>query len=217
MSAKPQIIRLLTLGDSGAGKSSLLLRYTQNEFNVEYMPTIGIDFRLKTVEVKGKTVKVQVWDTAGQERFRTITHNYYRGAHGIALVYDITSKASFDNIRKWIADVQSYAESHVNIVLIGNKCDLQDQRVIDTEQGRAVAKEYDIDFYEASAKTDLNVREAFDGLVNQVCERVIAGNGKKTTKVTSGAGGSTAGSGEKRDSKSVDIAGGGGGEKKKCC
>jgi small GTP-binding protein len=121
MAAKPQIIRLLTLGDSGAGKSSLLLRYTQNEFNVEYMPTIGIDFRLKTVDVKGKTVKVQVWDTAGQERFRTITHNYYRGAHGIALVYDVTSKQSFDNIRKWIADVKSFAESNVNIVLIGNK------------------------------------------------------------------------------------------------
>ena len=97
MAAKPQIIRLLTLGDMGAGKSSLLLRYTQNEFNVEYMPTIGIDFRLKTVEIKGKTVKVQVWDTAGQERFRTITHNYYRGAHGIALVYDVTSKQSFDS------------------------------------------------------------------------------------------------------------------------
>ncbi len=81
----------------GAGKSSLLLRYTQNEFNVEYMPTIGIDFRLKTVDVKGKTIKVQVWDTAGQERFRTITHNYYRGAHGIALVYDVTNLQSFES------------------------------------------------------------------------------------------------------------------------
>lgn len=209
MAAKPQIIRLLTLGDSGAGKSSLLLRYTQNEFNVEYMPTIGIDFRLKTVEIKGKTVKVQVWDTAGQERFRTITHNYYRGAHGIALVYDVTSKQSFENIRKWIADVQSFAESNVNIVLIGNKCDLVDAKVIDTEAGKAVARDFGIDFYEASAKTDHQVQEAFNGLVNQVCERVIAGNGAAGKKKTPGGA-------EGSQGKNVDVTGTNG-EKKKCC
>jgi small GTP-binding protein len=94
------------------------------------MPTIGIDFRLKTIDVKGKTVKVQVWDTAGQERFRTITHNYYRGAHGIALVYDVTHEGSFQNIRKWIQDVRTYAEDTVNIVLIGNKCDLESKRAV---------------------------------------------------------------------------------------
>jgi len=110
MAAKPSIVRLLTLGDSGAGKSSLLLQYTQGEFTHEYMPTIGIDFRLKTIEMNGKQIKVQVWDTAGQERFRTITHNYYRGAHGIALVYDVTNEQSFQNIRKWIQDVHTYAE-----------------------------------------------------------------------------------------------------------
>jgi len=129
MAAKPSIVRLLTLGDSGAGKSSLLLQYTQGEFTHEYMPTIGIDFRLKTIEMNGKQIKVQVWDTAGQERFRTITHNYYRGAHGIALVYDVTNEQSFQNIRKWIQDVHTYAESNVSIVLIGNKCDLESKKV----------------------------------------------------------------------------------------
>jgi len=172
--SKPAIVRLLTLGDSGAGKSSLLLRYTQNEFSVEYMPTIGIDFRLKTVEMKGRTVKVQVWDTAGQERFRTITHNYYRGANGIALVYDVTHQGSFDNIRKWIADVHTYAESSVNIVLIGNKCDLTDKKVVETEKGRELAKEYGIQFFETSAKADINVQEAFSALVKQVCDRLFA-------------------------------------------
>lgn len=143
-------------------------------------------------------------DTAGQERFRTITHNYYRGAHGIALVYDVTSKQSFDNIRKWIADVQSFAESNVNIVLIGNKCDLSDAKVIDTEAGRAVAKDFGIAFYEASAKTDTNVQEAFNGLVHQVCDRVIAGNG-----AAKGA--------KKPDTQgSVDVNAQAG-EKKKCC
>jgi len=175
--SKPAIVRLLTIGDSGAGKSSLLLRYTQNEFTVEYMPTIGIDFRLKTIDVKGKTVKVQVWDTAGQERFRTITHNYYRGAHGIALVYDVTQDGSFSNIRKWIQDVRTYAEDSVNIVLIGNKSDLDNKRVIDKQRGQELADEYNIAFFETSAKSDQNVQEAFTSLVNSVCDRLFAENG----------------------------------------
>jgi len=174
--SKPSIVRLLTLGDSGAGKSSLLLRYTQNEFTHEYMPTIGIDFRLKTIEVKGKTIKVQVWDTAGQERFRTITHNYYRGAHGIALVYDVTNEASFQNIRKWIQDVHTYAEQSVNLVLIGNKCDLVNKKVVETSRGQALADEYDIKFFETSAKTDSNVEEAFTTLVEAVVDRMFSSN-----------------------------------------
>ena len=201
--SKPQIVRLLTLGDSGAGKSSLLLRYTQNEFSTEYMPTIGIDFRLKTVEMKGKTIKVQVWDTAGQERFRTITHNYYRGAYGIALVYDVTNASSFENIRKWIQDVQTYAESSVNIVLIGNKCDLTDKRVVETEKGKELAKEFGIQFFETSAKADINVQDAFSALVKQVTDRLFAEGG--TTKK---------GKGEEGDK--VELAGGEGGGKK-CC
>jgi len=175
--SKPAIVRLLTIGDSGAGKSSLLLRYTQNEFTVEYMPTIGIDFRLKTIDVKGKTVKVQVWDTAGQERFRTITHNYYRGAHGIALVYDVTQEGSFQNIRKWIQDVRTYAEDSVNIVLIANKSDLDTKRQVERARGQELADEYGIAFFETSAKADILVQEAFTSLVNSVCDRLFAENG----------------------------------------
>jgi len=174
MAAKPSIVRLLTLGDSGAGKSSLLLQYTQGEFTHEYMPTIGIDFRLKTIEMNGKQIKVQVWDTAGQERFRTITHNYYRGAHGIALVYDVTNEQSFQNIRKWIQDVHTYAESNVSIVLIGNKCDLESKKVVEESRGRELAEEYSIPFFQTSAKADINVQEAFTCLVNAVCQRLFA-------------------------------------------
>lgn len=180
--SKPSIVRLLTLGDSGAGKSSLLLRYTQNEFTHEYMPTIGIDFRLKTIEVKGKTIKVQVWDTAGQERFRTITHNYYRGAHGIALVYDTTHRGSFDNIRKWIQDVHTYAENSVNLVLIGNKIDLEQKKVVETDEGQALADEYDIKFFETSAKAGTNVDEAFTTLVTSVCDRMFVGGSAAASK-----------------------------------
>lgn len=177
--SKPVIVRLLTLGDSGAGKSSLLLRYTQGEFASEYMPTIGIDFRLKTIELNGRVVKVQVWDTAGQERFRTITHNYYRGAHGIALVYDCTNETSFNNIRKWIQDVHTYAESNVDLVLIGNKCDLQNDKVVDANRGKTVADEFNIKFFESSAREDINVQSAFTSLVSMVCDRMFddANNG----------------------------------------
>mmetsp|Transcript_22347 Transcript_22347/g.31576 ORF Transcript_22347/g.31576 Transcript_22347/m.31576 type:complete len:208 (-) Transcript_22347:65-688(-) len=177
--SKPLVVRLLTLGDTGAGKSSLLLRYTQGEFASDYMPTIGIDFRLKTIELNGKTVKVQVWDTAGQERFRTITHNYYKGAHGIALVYDCTVESTFYNIKKWIQDVHTYAENNVSLVLIGNKYDLKDERVIPEEQGRAVAEEFGIPFWETSAKADVNVNEAFSSLVTQVCERLAENSSSK--------------------------------------
>lgn len=202
--SKPVIVRLLTLGDSGAGKSSLLLRYTQGEFACEYMPTIGIDFRLKNIEVEGRTVKVQVWDTAGQERFRTITHNYYRGAHGIALVYDVTHEASFNNIKKWIQDVRTYAESNVNLVLLGNKCDLKSEKVIETEKGQEIADEYDVKFFETSAKENENVTEAFTALVNMVCERLFSPSNTQGTENKSGG------------SQAVNIDDKEGG-KKKCC
>lgn len=170
--SKPYAIRLLTLGDSGAGKSTLLLKYTQNEFDDKPMPTIGIDFRLKKIKINEKEIKVQIWDSAGQERFRTVTRNYYRGAAGVVLVYDVTNEQSFENIRHWISDIQTYAESDVDLMLIGNKCDLQDKRAVDKEKGEALAKEYGVKFFETSAKSDINVTQAFDCLVKQVAERV---------------------------------------------
>jgi len=159
------------LGDSGAGKSTLLLRYVQDGFESEHMPTIGIDFRLKNIVLDGHNVKIQIWDTAGQERFRTITHNYYRGAHGILLVYDVTKENSFLNIRKWIQDVRAYAEQNVNLVLIGNKCDLVDKKAVETQRGQQLADEYGINFFETSAKENILVDDAFDSLVRTVCER----------------------------------------------
>jgi Ras-related protein Rab-8A len=171
--SKPFIIRLLTLGDSGIGKSSLLTRYTENEFSETFVSTIGIDFRLKTIEIKGKSVKIQIWDTAGQERFRTITHNYYRGAHGIVLMYDVTQATSFDNITKWMEDIQTHIDATINIILIGNKCDLLDKKVVSTAQGLKLAKEYGLKFFETSAKTNLQVEEAFTSLITQVTTRVL--------------------------------------------
>ncbi len=174
-------VRLLMLGDSGAGKSTLLLRYVQDSFQQKHMPTIGIDFRLKTIELDGKTIKVQIWDTAGQERFRTITHNYYRGAHGIMLAYDCTKEESFKNVRQWIKDVRVYAEQNVNLVLIGNKCDLETKKKVERLRGENFAKDYGIPFFETSALDNKNVEEAFETLVREVCQRKFA-NAKKEAK-----------------------------------
>jgi small GTP-binding protein len=168
MSARKIIIRLLTIGDSNVGKSSLLARYTDNTFYPEFVTTIGIDFKCKTVELDGKQVLIQLWDTAGQERFHSITRNYYKGAEGILLVYDVTAKSSFDNVVKWISDINTYSDGTIIKILIGNKIDLENQRVISTQMGEALAKEHNILFFETSNKNNVNVTESIDGLAKQI-------------------------------------------------
>ncbi len=169
MMSKTKCIKLLTLGDSAVGKTALLLQYTQHEFEPEFMTTIGIDFRLKTLTAKdGQSTKIQIWDTAGQERFRTITRNYYRDVSGILMIYDITSQSSFNNVTNWMKDIQTYANSNVKIILIGNKSDLNTRRVITTQQGQALAKTYNIPFIESSAKNNINVEDAFNTLINSI-------------------------------------------------
>jgi Ras-related protein Rab-8A len=122
---------------------------------------IGIDFKIKTINIDGKNVKLQIWDTAGQERFRTITQTYYKGAMGIVLAYDCTSEESFNNVRNWVRQIEVHASPNVEKILVGNKADLVDRKVIDTEQGMALAKEFGMAFFETSARSGLNVNETF--------------------------------------------------------
>lgn len=123
------LIKLVIIGNSSVGKSSVLLRFSDDQFSESYLTTIGVDFRFKTLNIDGRKVKLQIWDTAGQERFRTITNAYYKGADGIVLVYDITNSASFEDIERfWLNEVESYAEKDVELLLLGNKSDLADQR-----------------------------------------------------------------------------------------
>merc|ERR1711871_1321965 len=125
-SGKPQydyLIKLLLIGDSGVGKSCLLCRYSEGVFNNNFITTIGIDFKIRTIELDGQKIKLQIWDTAGQERFRTITQAYYRGAMGILLVYDVTDKDSFSNIRVWMRNIEQHANEQVVKILLGNECD----------------------------------------------------------------------------------------------
>lgn len=165
-------IKLLMIGDSGVGKTCLLLRYSNDSFSPTFITTIGIDFKIKNVEIDGKKCKLQVWDTAGQERFRTITTSYFRGAHGIILVYDVTDRRSFENIRNWMSQIQTHADVHVNKILVGNKCDMLEEKVVSTEEGEGLAKEFGMEFSECSAKTDINVDQSFLTVARQIKNRL---------------------------------------------
>jgi len=167
------LIKLLLIGDSGVGKSCLLLRFSDDSFTPSFITTIGIDFKIRTIELEGKRIKMQIWDTAGQERFRTITTAYYRGAMGILLVYDVTDDKSFQNIRNWIRNIEQHAAENVNKILIGNKCDLVDKKVIDTSRGKALADEYKIKFMETSAKNSINVDDSFITLARDIKKRLF--------------------------------------------
>lgn len=123
-------MKLLILGNSGVGKSCMLMRYVDDNFTENFFNTIGVDFKLKNIQMKGKKVKMQIWDTAGQERFRTITCNYYNNAHGILIVYDITDKESFNAVKEWIAEIDKYGKKNVVKILVGNKVDMDDKREV---------------------------------------------------------------------------------------
>lgn len=168
-------IKLMMIGDQNVGKTALLMRYADGEFNESLLPTIGIDFKIKTIELQGKLVKLQIWDTAGQERFRTITQAYYRGAMGILLIYDVTTTKSWSNVRNWVRNIQDNAPQTVNKMLIGNKSDLTQKREVTTQQGEQLAREYGMKFLETSARTNMNVQEAFVTLATDVVDRLVAG------------------------------------------
>jgi len=155
------LFKVVLIGDSGVGKSNLLSRFTRNEFNLESKSTIGVEFATRSIQVEGKTVKAQIWDTAGQERFRTITSSYYRGAHGIIVVYDVTDAESFNNVKQWLNEIDRYACENVNKLLVGNKCDLVQKKTVDFDTAKAFADKLDIPFLETSAKQGSNVEKAF--------------------------------------------------------
>ncbi|KAK4798314.1 hypothetical protein SAY86_030640 [Trapa natans] len=185
------LIKLLLIGDSGTalhfrisesvgvGKSCLLLRFSDGSFTTSFITTIGIDFKIRTIELDGKRIKLQIWDTAGQERFRTITTAYYRGAMGILLVYDVTDESSFNNIRNWIRNIEQHASDNVNKILVGNKADMDEsKRAVPTAKGQALADEYGIKFFETSAKTNMNVEEVFFSIARDIKQRLSEADAK---------------------------------------
>ena len=166
------LFKLLLIGDSGTGKSSLIMRFADDSFNASFISTIGVDFKIKTVDVGGSKIKMQIWDTAGQERFRTIVSSYYRGAHGIIVVYDVTDRQSFSKIQHWLKEIENYGTESVCKLLVGNKCDLNDKRVVDFASAKAFADELGIPIMEASARSKINVEEIFFTMSRQILEKI---------------------------------------------
>ncbi|XP_075432272.1 ras-related protein Rab-8B-like [Ascaphus truei] len=189
------LFKLLLIGDSGVGKTCLLFRFSEDAFNTTFISTIGIDFKIRTIELDGKKIKLQIWDTAGQERFRTITTAYYRGAMGIMLVYDITNEKSFDNIKNWIRNIEEHASSDVERMILGNKCDMNDKRQVSRERGEKLAIDYGIKFLETSAKSSINVEEAFFTLGRDIMTKLnrkmvcISGDKSAVFVIPEGGGG----------------------------
>jgi len=163
-------LKLLVIGDSGVGKSSLLMRFVHDKFDEDQGPTIGVDFKSKVIDVAGNKVKLTIWDTAGQERFRTLTASYYRGAHGVILVYDVSERSSFDHVTMWLDELNVYSTNN-NLVkmLVGNKID-KPNRDVTNKEGMSYARDNQMLFIEASAKDKQGVKQAFDEVTEKILD-----------------------------------------------
>ena len=185
------VYNVLLLGDSSVGKTCFLLRYCDKSFQEAHLSTIGLDYRLKSMTLQNdKNIKLQIWDTAGQDRFRAITKNYYKGANGIILIYDVTNKQSYENVKNWLTQIKEEANPNVIIYLAGNKIDVEEeQRVITTEDGQKIADEYKLPFKETSAKNGINVNEIFQELVEKIDEtfsKLEVPKGEQKNKLSTG-------------------------------
>lgn len=167
------IVRLLMVGDSSCGKTSLVLRFDQNVFSTKFVTTIGVDYRDKMVKIEGAPMRLQLWDTAGQERFRSLTSNFFGRADGFVLAYDISNRPSFDHVIGWMRDIKTRAPPDCDIVLCGNKSDLDNDRVVSTDEGKALADEYGVQFFETSALTGNNVETMFTALATTIKRKRI--------------------------------------------
>eukprot|EP01112_Ceratiomyxa_fruticulosa_P020669 TRINITY_DN711_c0_g1_i1.p1 TRINITY_DN711_c0_g1~~TRINITY_DN711_c0_g1_i1.p1 ORF type:complete len:202 (+),score=27.52 TRINITY_DN711_c0_g1_i1:240-845(+) len=166
--ASEQVIKLLIIGDSNVGKSSILLRFTESVFTDGPVQMTSVDFKSRSLRIDGVPVQLQIWDTAGQERFRTITSSFYRGAHGIIIVYDVTDQSSYNNVKLWMQEIARYAPPTVSKMLLGNKTDLEPNRVIPTSVAEEYAKSSQYPFFETSAQSGKGVDEAFTRIASDV-------------------------------------------------
>lgn len=165
--------KILTIGESGVGKTCIISRFTKNDFSLNHLATIAIDFKLKRINVRDKTIKLQIWDTAGQERFNTLTTGFFKGSDGILVVYSITDRNSFDCVNKWMAQIKSSSPSDVKVILVANKSDCTSERVVTTDEGIQMAQQYGLPFFECSAKTGDNVAQIFERIGDLVLDRLI--------------------------------------------
>jgi len=169
------LFKYIIIGDTGVGKSCLLLQFTDKRFQPVHDLTIGVEFGARMINIDGKQIKLQIWDTAGQESFRSITRSYYRGAAGALLVYDITRRDTFNHLTSWLEDAQQHANSNMTIMLIGNKSDLEHKRQVSHQEGEEFAKRHGLAFLETSSKTAQNVEDAFVGTAKKIFDKIQEG------------------------------------------
>ena len=176
-SESSKTFKILTIGESGVGKTCILRRFVENKFLKNHLATIGIDFKTKTLIINKQEIKLKIWDTAGQERFRNITTQYYKGADGIVLIYDVTDDASYEKIRDWMEQILSTTKREdIGLVLLGNKCDME-PRAVSEEQGNKMAEELNVSYFETSALTGQGINEAFNELTRDIMKRKGVDNG----------------------------------------
>jgi len=181
------LFKVLLIGDSGVGKSSILLRWVDDEFEEDHPATIGVDFKTKMMSLDSKRINLTIWDTAGQEKFRSLTSSYYRGTHGIILVYDVTKRPSFAALEHWLNEIQIYATNpDVILLLVGNKIDKQAEREVTREEGQRFARSKAMLFMECSAKTKLGIQQAFEELVQKILETPSLWQDAQTNRSRSG-------------------------------
>ena len=166
--------KILTLGESGVGKTCILRRFVENKFIKNHLATIGIDFRTKTIPINNYEVKLKIWDTAGEERFRNITNQYYKGADGIILVYDLNNKDTLTKIKDWMNQIHQNTSNDIGLVLVGNKSDLEGKRQITYSDARNYANKMNITYFEVSAKNDQNINEFFEGATKIFLSKYIS-------------------------------------------
>ena len=174
-------IKLMVIGETRVGKTALIKKYTKNVFGGTYLTTVGIDFQEKIINVEEKSVKLQIWDTAGEERFRNIAKSYFHTSDGFLLVYDISCKDSFEKLNFWYEQIKLNAPENTKCVVAGNKCDLEEKRQVNKNEGENFAKTYNIDFYETSAKDGINVDVVFQTLASEIMKD-IKKNGSKNKR-----------------------------------
>lgn len=165
------MFKILIIGNSSVGKTSFLFRYADDSFTSAFVSTVGIDFKVKTVTRRDERIKLQIWDTAGQERYRTITTAYYRGAMGFILMYDVTNEESFNSVQDWVTQIKTYSWDNAQVILVGNKSDMEGERIVSYDRGKQLADQLGLEFFETSAKENINVKNVFERLVDIICDK----------------------------------------------
>ena len=175
------IFKVVLIGDSGVGKTNILSRYVRDDFSIDTKATVGVEFGSKIIRINNTNIKIQIWDTAGQERYKSITNAYYKGAKGAFVVHDISRKETFNSVEKWVDELKNNGDEGVCILLIGNKCDLEEQRQISTEEALKKSELYKIAFCETSAMQAVNIEKAFNIMVEEILKKVGKKEGENKT------------------------------------